>query len=312
MNYRLINYQTQKILDNRQRIAISKADKAMNTACSIKGFPSLYNEYNALVPEIALLKFQKKNADFLIEKRNQMGFEISTLLKEKHLTISDLTPTYYCKICSDTGLIEGRKCKCYQKIVSQLEKKILSATNADSNNLDTINSNIISTNKDSYDRLLKNLKGLVESFPVTSKRFLVFTGATGTGKTFLSNALANSLEKNGFECLNMTAFALNNAFLKFHTTFDDSSSNILDPIINASVLVIDDLGAEPHFNNVTNEYLMNIINERTQYGKLTIITTNLSPDLVAKKYSLRIHSRLYDKNNAMNIEFNYEDLRLQK
>ena len=110
----------------------------------------------------------------------------------------------------------------------------------------------------------------------------------------------------------MTAFGLNNTSLKYHTTFDNTKSSILEPLLTCDVLVIDDLGTEPINKNVTLEYLYLVINERQLAGKPTIITTNLTPDGVINRYGERIFSRINNKLISLNIKLDGQDMRLKK
>ena len=80
--------------------------------------------------------------------------------------------------------------------------------------------------------------------------------------------------------------------------------------MSAELLVIDDLGTEPRYNNVTCEYLLMVIEERTSKGLSTMITTNLSPDRILRTYNERIYSRLFDKRRSVTLLFEGEDLRL--
>ena len=74
--------------------------------------------------------------------------------------------------------------------------------------------------------------------------------------------------------LYIPSFNLNNELLSYHTTFDNTKN--LDRFLNPDVLVIDDLGTENMFKNITQEYLLYLLNERQRLNKTTIFTTNLT------------------------------------
>ncbi len=63
------------------------------------------------------------------------------------------------------------------------------------------------------------------------------------------------------------------------------------------MLVIDDLGTEQTYKNVTQEYLFAVLNERLTNGKKTFISTNLSLENLKDKYDNRIFSRLIQQSD---------------
>lgn len=85
---------------------------------------------------------------------------------------------------------------------------------------------------------------------------------------------------------------------------------MLRNVLTAEMLVIDDLGTEPRYNNVTCEYLLMVLEERVAKGLVTVVTTNLSSDRIMKQYNERVYSRMFDKRRSLAIEFEGDDLRL--
>ena len=68
---------------------------------------------------------------------------------------------------------------------------------------------------------------------------------------------------------------------------------------------------ENKINNVTNEYLYLVINERMQNHKKTVITTNLDFRQIQEVYGERIFSRLMHKKQSLKINFPGNDLRIK-
>jgi DNA replication protein DnaC len=87
--------------------------------------------------------------------------------------------------------------------------------------------------------------------------------------------------------------------------------NDIDILLNTEVLLIDDLGSEPMFNNITNEFLFLLINERTRNKMPLFISTNLLPTEIKNHYNERIASRLLDKSITNIISLPGSDLRLR-
>ena len=73
-------------------------------------------------------------------------------------------------------------------------------------------------------------------------------------------------------------------------------------------MIIDDLGTE-FGNSFTGTALFNCLNERIINNKATLISTNLNPMDIKKKYSERIHSRILGNYEMLKI-FG-EDIRLK-
>ena len=141
---------------------------------------------------------------------------------------------------------------------------------------------------------------------------IVLTGKTGVGKTFLMECMANELIKNGNIVFWTSAFNLNQLLLKYHTTFDDNKTNYVSNLLEAEYLFVDDLGCEPTLKNVTVEGIYNVLAERIENNKKTIISTNLNLKEIQDKYGERIFSRLLNKSNSLCINIENKDLRLIK
>ena len=96
----------------------------------------------------------------------------------------------------------------------------------------------------------------------------------------------------------------------------------LDPALNSSIdgantiittleplLLIDDLGTEPLMENITVTQLFNLLNERQNAKRHTVISTNLSVLELKARYTERITSRLLDETSCKLVKFIGEDIR---
>ena len=144
------------------------------------------------------------------------------------------------------------------------------------------------------------------------KTNILICGHTGTGKTFLTECIADRLMQKNRLVLFTTAFNLNNAMFNYHISLDANRDEIIKPYMDSEVLIIDDLGTEPLKKNVTQEYLYLILNERMLSHKSTIITTNLMPKDIMETYGERLASRLFNKKTSIMINLEGDDLRLKK
>ena len=267
-----------------------------------------------LVLEIS--KCKSKNETFKNLKQNieTVRNEKEKLLNQFGLKQIDLKPKYSCKVCLDSGFYYGKPCECYKKRKNmELIKAFGLAANKDCS-FANFNTEICKDDKqaENLNKIANMLKKWSEKYPNITKNNLIISGKTGVGKTHLSSCLANELLAREVAVCFVSAFDLNESFLKYHTSFDKSKSSWLEPFIDADVLFIDDLGTEPVLRNVTKNYLYLVLSERERFNKPVVITTNLMLDELNNRYDERICSRLCNKRNSNLIFIDGEDLRRVK
>ena len=224
----------------------------------------------------------------------------------KRLGLSEATfnPPPRCKICEDTGYSRNGYCRCVVRMAIDSDKANLTlpALSFDECNV-------------TAPAPIKPLYGIaadyINSYPDGEKVFFNIIGESGTGKTVLASAIASAFMERGASAVTLTAFEFTRRALDYHTQF--KIENYVDrftPMLDCDILVIDDLGKESMFKNVTVEYLYSVIDERWRKKKYTVITSNLSPDAIIKRYGEAITSRLLDKNIALNFTLSAKNNRL--
>jgi DNA replication protein DnaC len=139
---------------------------------------------------------------------------------------------------------------------------------------------------------------------------LYFYGPVGTGKTHLAVILLRRLILDlGIETKFITGV---NLLYEIRSTFSGQNNYEADDYIKRyskyPVLIIDDLGAEKSTDWVRETFYL-IIDNRYSNMLPTIITSNLSPKLLAEKLDDRIVSRLMDGAKIIKLEGN--DYRLK-
>lgn len=225
-------------------------------------------------------------------------------LKKAGLCDDDLLPNYECKKCSDTGFIGKEKCECFAKVQAKVSADFLGVPIE--NLPDFESAKKIPELSLAYEKM----QSFTQKFPILKKRNVILTGGTGTGKTYLAGCVAKEIAKKGFTVIFLSSFSLNNVFIGYHSLFNPERQSGMDALINCDLLIIDDIGAEQSVKNVTNGYLLDLINERNLKNVSTIITTNLTPEKLLLKYGERIYSRIFDKRNSAVMNFSGKDLRL--
>ena len=160
------------------------------------------------------------------------------------------------------------------------------------------------TQKDIFMLAERKAKVYANDFPASPLKNLLFTGASGLGKTFLLRCIAKEVSKKAPVCY-MTAGDLSKVFLA-HRLGEDVELKLL---YDAPLLIIDDLGTEAMYQNVTVEYLSELIEKRHFSDKHTVFSTNLSVRDIKERYGERISSRLSFKDIGVEVRFLGKDIR---
>jgi DNA replication protein DnaC len=297
----------------KQQRAKFFAEEQKQKALEDKEYFALELEERSLVLDISKLAFEKKSTIKLEQKLKEVKQKKLKALNRLNIEETSLKPKYDCHICNDSGKIRNDYCPCFKNKLNELIMQDSQINLADLPCLENYNLQVFKDEqKEQVSKILDISKKFVANFPKSKIKTLVFSGATGVGKTYLSKILAKEVIDKGYTAYYTTAFNLNSLMLKYHTTFDDNKATLLDHVIKSDLLVIDDLGMEPILKNVTLEYLLLVINERQQNNKSTIINTNLAPTHIIDRYGERIFSRLMNKQTSLTISMEGVDLRLKK
>lgn len=134
------------------------------------------------------------------------------------------------------------------------------------------------------------------------------------GKTFMSNCVANELLKKGKTVIYQTAPVLLESVIDYKMNKQKNiSDNIYKSVLEADLLIIDDLGTES-LNSMKLSELFTILNTRILNfnNKITktIISTNLDINDIFNHYEERIGSRIAGYYDI--LLFFGDDLRFKK
>lgn len=293
----------------RKLYAEEIADKNLDMVLKDDEIRILFVACKKLVVEIAKLEVAGRDATNEKKKYNENRSIIADILKSRGIDKSTLRPKYTCDKCKDTGVIGGADCKCLKKEMS-CELIKLSGINIDS--FPRFSDDFTMFEKaDLVKSIYEKMKKYIDDISKTMIDTILIMGDTGVGKTHLLGCMTRyAIEKN-LLIKYATAFNFNQDMLKYHCARLEDKQEILSPYINSEILFIDDLGTENKINNVTNEYLYLVINDRMQNHKKTVITTNLDFAQIQETYGERIFSRLMHKKQSLKINFVGQDLRIK-
>lgn len=273
--------------------------------------------------ELLFNKVETERSLALSDSIQALHNEKAALLKKNGFSDDYMELHYCCDLCRDTGYIDDEKCQCFKQAVIDMLytqsnlKQVLSKENFDTFSFSYYNDDIPNpiNNLTPYQNI-KKVRSVCEDFIEnfdTSFQNILFYGDTGTGKTFLTNCIANELLKRSKSVIYLTAISLFDLFSKqaFNNDADDvvTSKDLEQYLFDCDLLIIDDLGTESP-NSFTNSKLFYCLNERFLREKSTIISTNLSLEMINGLYSERIYSRLI--SNYTLLKLFGDDIRLKK
>jgi len=135
-------------------------------------------------------------------------------------------------------------------------------------------------------------------------------GEAGAGKTIVTHAMANAFIKKYLYTFFASATKLVNDCLAYHTTFNETKTQFIEPYFECDVLIIDDLGMELKKRNFTLNILTSILDERMHAGKHTFISTNYSLKQLQEEYTDKVFSRMANAKNTLCIQTVGRDIRL--
>ena len=138
---------------------------------------------------------------------------------------------------------------------------------------------------------------------------LFFSGAPGLGKTFLSACIAREVSGDGHSVVYDTAQHIFSRFEAQKFTSEESANDDVSRILRCDLLIIDDLGTELTTEFVRSAFYQ-IVNTRLMTNKKTIISTNLSPAELSRRYGANILSRIEGAYRI--LPFFGDDIRKQK
>ncbi len=247
-----------------------------------------------------------------------------------------MTEKSECPKCLDTGWVQvktengtaARRCSCITEKAAAL---VMDRTRIPVRYRDCTLANYAPRN-DSHKDALKISKKFIANFP-TQKVGLLFIGPCGVGKTHLASAILTELVTKKYAVGIFYDFRdlIRDIQNSFSPDSEVSESDILTPVFDCDLLVLDELGAR-RSSTWVEETIFYIINRRYNEQRVTIFTSNYpdtsededtrapmfkktagfgaSPkpeDTLVDRIGVRLRSRIYEMCKV--VEIDGEDFR---
>ena len=237
----------------------------------------------------------------LLEKARLSNLEQErAILARENFEEGYLDESPICDICGGSGYVGSVMCECLQELCRQEQKKEITVLSGGKESFaqfkldyysDRIDPKYGASPRTIMDRNFQYIRRYALMFAPSSDN-LLFVGGTGLGKTYLAACVARVVADRGYSVCYETAAHL---FAKLEQAkFSPSEDNRREAgkLLECDLLILDDLGTEMPGQFVTAA-LYSLLNDRLLSGKSMLITTNLSSEEMARRYSPQIASRIY-------------------
>lgn len=259
-----------------------------------------------------------------LERRNlELQRERAELLVGAGYPYDCLDEKPACPICQDAGILpDGGACRCLMAYYAREQNRRLSRLlDLGSQSFDTFSFDWYSDQVwEQYGRSpLENMEMIREICGNYAHTFgpksgnMLFTGAPGLGKTFLSACIAREVSDLGFSVVYDTAAHVFQRFEceKFgrESALEENAWEDVGRYLHCDLLIMDDLGTEMRTDFVQAAFYR-IVNDRLLHRRKTVLSTNLDMDGIARRYGEAVLSRL--RGEYQLLRFFGEDIRLLK
>lgn len=208
-----------------------------------------------------------------------------------------------CPFCSDSGYVGTHPCSCLMRYYKEEQRKELSKLlDLNGERFEAFNLNYYDDIRDAetgisprlhMQMVMKACRQYAETFRADGQN-LFLSGAPGLGKTFLSACIASTVSENGWSVVYDTAVTICARYEEERfgrKGMQEEAEEDIKRYLSCDLLIIDDLGAEMN-TSFSVSTIYEVINSRLRSRGSTVISSNLSPSELTKRYTVQIASRI--------------------
>lgn len=294
--------EAQRLVASRRQRAVTLAEERRRQAeAALPQLVEMQNEIFRL--GLKSMELAAKGADpsqkqTVQEQRIQLQSAVSTLLTQNGYGANSLEPKFFCSICNDSGMSNGKLCSCVGELARELRRQEISEESPLSlSSFSTMDLSLYPTAKDAatgesirtiMEEHLAFLQEYASSFDMKSVNLLL-CGNAGLGKTHAALAIAQTVLDKGFNVVYISAQSL---FSQLERERFSDNSPLLEAVMEADLLILDDLGTE-YVNPYMLSCFYNLLNTRILEKRPTVYTTNIVDGKTFEvRYTEKIASRL--------------------
>ena len=307
----------------------NRAERERRIAFIHSRYPEIAETDRALsrqMSELARLAFSKSGTQLedlkALQDRNlRLQEERASALETHGFARGYLDEIYSCPICRDTGMDGNRVCSCLKRLYNAEVTKMLGTLLKNDESFESFDLSLYSNEFDSSLEgsprdYMSDIRDICVSYADNFRdddRNLYFFGPTGVGKTYLSACVARAVAGSGFSVCYESCGAAFDIYETKRFSRDseagDTAASKWKRMLDCDLMILDDLGTEV-VTSVTQSALYELINTRLINGRKTIISSNIRPADIGKKYGPQIASRINGEFVA--LPFAGDDIRLRK
>ena len=244
----------------------------------------------------------RRSAEDMAAESLRLQDERRALLRSHGWPENYLDEIHDCPLCGDRGHNDdGSLCSCLMALYKKEQTLELSPLlRSDKECFENFRLSYYDAEGDDsprkrMDRIFRICRSYAENF-APGAGSLLFTGAPGLGKTFLSAAIARVVADKGYSVAYDTVSAMLTVFEreKFPRGSEEEqaeNASRLRQLMGCDLLILDDLGTEM-LTAFSQSALYSLLDGRIRSGKSTIISTNLDRAAITERYGPQLSSRL--------------------